>query len=63
MRNLIIRVLLILLATPVFAQGQIKFTLANLNLRESACIDNNIICTIPKATALTIDSVNKESPE
>lgn len=63
MRNLIIGLLLFLLATPIFAQGQTKVTIADVNLRKSAFIGNNINCTIPKATTLTIDSVNQENPE
>jgi uncharacterized protein YgiM (DUF1202 family) len=62
-RNLIFKVLLLLLTTPLFAQVQIKVTTANVNLRKGPGIDNNIICTIPLATTLTIDSLSKESQE
>jgi len=63
MRNLIFRVVLFFLTIPLFAQGLSKVTIANVNLRKGPSIDNDIICTIPKATTLTVDSLNNDAPE
>jgi uncharacterized protein YgiM (DUF1202 family) len=55
MKRFFIKVILFLLTSPLIAQSQIKYTTANLNLRENPCIGDNIICVIPKATSLTVD--------
>ena len=59
-RYFILKLIFLLAACSVYSQSQIKITSANLNLRTTPYIDNNILCVIPKSTSLTIDYSNQE---
>lgn len=51
------------MAFQLFAQGQLKITSANLNLRSNPKVADNVICVIPKGTVITVDYTNQQYEE
>jgi uncharacterized protein YgiM (DUF1202 family) len=60
MKRILSSLVVIFSSVILFGQQQIKYTNANLNLRASPSIENNVISTIPKGTTISVDYSKQE---